>query len=209
MKELIESGDLPAIKNHLEENPAAANTVIHFGHYSDQAVAPIHYACDCVFEERIREEQALKIVQELVRHGAHINGTKGTSPDPPLIAAISLLCEKIAIWLLERGADPHARGTHRGTALHWAAYVGADQVVPYLLGRDFDLEDREDEFGATPLIWAVNGAHNTRTRGQVKVVQLLLEAGANPRTRDIEGNYPVDLVDEDRFPELYTMLRKP
>ncbi len=210
MKNLIEAGDLPAIKNRLEENPAAANTVVHFGAHAEHAVSPLHYACDCVFEERIREEEALKIVEELVRHGAHLNGTAGNSPDPPLIAAIRLLCEDIAVWLLERGADPNARGTHRGNALHWAAYVGASKVAPYLLGQEeLDIDDRGDEFGATPLIWAVNGAHNTRLRGQVKVVQQLLEAGANPRTRDIEGNYPVDLVDQDLFTELYEMLRKP
>ena len=209
MKRLIENGDVAALRERLEQRPAAANTVIHFGSSAEHAVAPIHYVCDCVFEDKLSEEEGLELVETLVEYGAYTRGTYGTSYDTPLIAAISLLCEDIAAFLLDNGADANARGTHRGTPLHWAAWTGGDHITARLLEEGVDVDDREDEFGATPLIWAVNGAHNTRLRGQVAVVEQLLAAGANPRTRDTEGNRAVDLVDRDQFPELYELLRKP
>jgi ankyrin repeat protein len=209
MKAIIEAADTAALEKLLHANPARANNVIHFGASAQHAVSPIHYVCDCVFEDKISEEEGMELVQTLVEHGARTTGSSGTSYDTPLIAAISLLCEDIAAWLLTQGANPHERGTHRGTALHWAAWTGGDRITPLLLEEKFDLEDREDEFGATPLIWAINGAHNMRLRGQVEVVEQLLAAGANPRMKDMEGNRPIDLIDAAQFPELKELLRKP
>jgi ankyrin repeat protein len=79
----------------------------------------------------------------------------------------------VARWLLERGADVHAKGALGATALHWAAGNGHRETVRFLLehGAESDKELRDEEFGVTPAEWA-------RHFGQTEIAEMLERGSA-------------------------------
>jgi ankyrin repeat protein len=86
-----------------------------------------------------------------------------------------------ALLMLEAGLPVTARGQHRGTPLHWAAWHGNLALVQALLRSNPPLEDAENDFHATPLGWATHGSEHgwhRHTGNYPAVVEALLEAGA-------------------------------
>ncbi len=86
-----------------------------------------------------------------------------------------------ALLMLEAGLPVTARGQHRGTPLHWAAWHGNFDLVQALLRHGPPLEDTDNDFQSTPLGWAMHGSEhgwNCKTGDYPAVVQALLEAGA-------------------------------
>lgn len=88
---------------------------------------------------------------------------------------------------LEKGADPNARNSARGTALTLAAAAGHAQVVQLLIdnGAQVNQIDPEDEKDATAL-------HKAAEKGRREVVQVLLANGANVNVKDFWGNGPLN-----------------
>jgi ankyrin repeat protein len=82
--------------------------------------------------------------------------------------------------LVEAGVSVNARGEHGQTALHWASWHGWRETAAALLALGADVTVTENEFGGTPLGWAVHGCDNyPNPDGDYPgVVRLLLEAGA-------------------------------
>ena len=98
--------------------------------------------------------------------------------------------------MLEAGLPVTARGQHRGTPLHWAAWHGNLAMVKSLLKFAPPLEDSDNDFGGTPLGWATHGSQNGwhREKGDYAgVVEALLAAGAKPPTTT-SGTEPVKAV---------------
>ncbi len=83
--------------------------------------------------------------------------------------------------MIDCGVPVNARGAHGQTALHWASWHGWRETAAALLARGAAPEAVEDEFGATPLGWAVHGCDNyPNPEGDYPgVVRLLLDAGAD------------------------------
>ena len=73
-----------------------------------------------------------------------------------------------------------ARNPIGETALHFLVVEDERRAVEWLLNRGA-AADPVNDFGATPLMEAA-------TLGHVEMCRFLLERGANPRTRDTEGN---------------------
>ncbi len=85
--------------------------------------------------------------------------------------------------MLDGGLPVDARSQHRATALHWAAWHGNARMTRAILRHDPPLEDAENEYGGTPLQWALHGSENgwDRAAGDyVGTVEALLAAGARP-----------------------------
>ncbi len=74
----------------------------------------------------------------------------------------------LVLAFLARGADPNARDPRGGTALHWAASGGREEVVAALLAHGADASLR-DQDGESPLDIA-------EKRGRAAVAALLRQA---------------------------------
>jgi ankyrin repeat protein len=101
-----------------------------------------------------------------------------------------------ALLMLEAGLPVSARGQHRGTPLHWAAWHGNLALVEALLRSNPPLEDAENDFNATPLGWAAHGSQHgwhAETGNYPAVVEALLEAGAK-LSETASGTDPVKEV---------------
>jgi hypothetical protein len=88
---------------------------------------------------------------------------------------------EVVAFLLERGVELGKK--HRGeTSLHWAALAGRLEIVEMLLERGAPVDVKDDNYGGTPLGWALYGwgdspPENNRARYH-EVVARLVAAGA-------------------------------
>ncbi|PHN01767.1 ankyrin repeat domain-containing protein [Flavilitoribacter nigricans] len=206
-------GDIPALNARLQADPTLADQAVAQGDHPTHRVHPIHLVCDGVFEKKISEKTALEMVRLLAEAGSDLNdqNSGSTTADTPLITAASLYCDDIALYLIDRGVDVSFRGTHRGTALHWAAWTGSAKVVKRLLAEEVAIDDQGDEFRSTPLLWAINGwlhANPANRREQPAVMELLLKAGANPNVIDGSGRKALGILDGKEQSGLVALLRK-
>lgn len=128
-------------------------------------------------------------------------------------------------WLVERGADVHARDRNfDGTPLSFANYKGQRRVVEYLLqfARILDAvkfggldrvrallrENPEcvnirDDIGRTPLHYPF---HDTQ-HGE-EIIELLLAHGADINARDNAGSAPIDQMLRNGRQDLAEVLRR-
>lgn len=77
--------------------------------------------------------------------------------DSPLTAACSLRGDQLALFYIQQGARIDHKGSHGGTALHWAAWYGRDVVVENLVKLNPDINQLCIDFKSTPLFWAIHG----------------------------------------------------
>lgn len=85
--------------------------------------------------------------------------------------------------LLEAGADPN--GTRNHPVLTSAAYRGTVRSIQLLLAHPKIEVNKRDIDGQTALLVAAK-------RGHTRIVELLLEAGADPSLKNERGETPED-----------------
>jgi len=95
------------------------------------------------------------------------------------------------------------------TALHWAAWTGATEIVRLLIAHGAELEKKCSEFGATPLFWAVhgygpNGPENKS--GQVAAARALIAAGAKVATANKSGETALEMSSRYARQDMHTLL---
>ncbi|KAJ7233750.1 ankyrin repeat-containing domain protein [Mycena rebaudengoi] len=134
-------------------------------------------------------------VRLLLEHGADVN-SQGGGFGTALQAASAMKTERIVQLLLEHGADVNLRGGYYGTALQAASVMGTERVVQLLLEHGADQVKGEEGHGVVQLLLENGADVNTQGgyyktalqaalwKGSMKVVQLLLEHGA-----DLQGRY--------------------
>jgi hypothetical protein len=92
------------------------------------------------------------IIRGLLRAGADINAMHASEGGTPLLfAAVKGKAQAVRL-LLEKGADPNARGDDGRTPLHWAARAGSVESVEYLLRAGADPR-ATDSIRCTPRRW--------------------------------------------------------
>jgi ankyrin repeat protein len=82
------------------------------------------------------------------------------------------------------------------TPLHWAAWHGNAEMARLILRHKPPLEQRDPEYHATPLGWAIHGSlhgWHRKTGDYAAVVQALLQSGVKP-PEEIEGSEAVRRV---------------
>jgi ankyrin repeat protein len=201
IKKLLESLDYKALHHLLSSNPSLANKGIPFDENNPALAHPLHRICDGVSSGTYSDTQATELASIFLEHGSNINGFGLIEKkDTPLIAAASLQAEKVGILYTDRGANIHHAGTHGGTALHWAAWTGRENLVDKLIRAGADIHKRCIDFKSTPLLWAVHGHKFDSGRNrhhQIECVRLLLEAGAEKDVSNKEGKSIVEFLAAD------------
>ncbi len=118
----------------------------------------------------------LATVEGLLRAGADPN-TSGGFGLTALAIAIVRDDSPVTSVLLDAGADPHLRTDAEATALHLASRYASPEIVAAVLDTAPDTVGHHDARIATPL-------HLAMARGDVTIIDILLEAGADPTALD-------------------------
>ena len=107
--------------------------------------------------------------------------------------------------LVELGADVNAIGEEKYTALHGAAYVGADPIIEFLMSKGAKTEVKDD-FGQTPLSIAMGVVTTGIVEFSKKpwgthqdTANLLLKLGATPL--EASGVKVLDLYKDAAAPD--------
>ena len=119
--------------------------------------------------------------------------------DNYLFDAISLDDPDKVERAINNGADINHANSAGDTPLYVASEMGYVEVVRILLENGADINKAESN-GQTPLMIAVEYGH-------FELVEVLLEYGANLNAKTNEGYTAFDMANEDKFPEIATLLK--
>ncbi|MFZ6009907.1 MAG: ankyrin repeat domain-containing protein [Bacteroidota bacterium] len=201
IKKLIETLDFEGLKDHLSKQPELANEGFTCDERNPAIEHPLHRICDGVFMKVYSDLEGVELAKIFLSFGAKVDGWGLIEKrDSPLVAAASLHADEVAFLYIDHGANIHHRGCHGGTALHWAAWCGRDKLVKRLIREGSDIHKNCIDFEGTPLLWAVHGykfGGEVNRSHQIECVRLLLEAGADKTTTNIEGTKPIGFLNAD------------
>lgn len=105
---------------------------------------------------------------------------------------------KMAKFLIEKGADVNAGYPGKPTPLYWAALKGHTETVKLLLGKGAVINN-ESSNSLPTLFAAVWG-------GNKEVVDVLIAKGANVNVKDREGSTPLWMAAQNRQLEIARLL---
>ncbi len=220
---LIDHGELEPVQAALRDNPdlLSANdrlgwTALHraVSHGNAGLTRLLLAAGVPVDAEDRRGETALffaifqdtALLELLLTSGADPNHRNTLGDTPLFLAGDADACDQ-ARMLLAAGADPSACNDLNQTALHAAAAGGSWRVVKALLEAGADVNGRDGQ-GKTALHWAVSGnIMPHRLPDHLKTIELLLDSGADPAARTLNGENVLDLAHRHwGFPEITALL---
>jgi len=183
MMRICHRGDTKAALNMIEHHPGIAQAglyeAVHQNHSElvrillergAKATTPWRWACwyTPLMHSLRYAAPRYDIAQLLLDHGVDPNETNGMGMTTLHILAGQGTVDA-ARWLLDRGADIHARDREfDSTPLAWAARAGREDMVRFLLSRGGSPVHADDEPWATPIAWA-------RRRNYAQLVSLLEE----------------------------------
>ena len=101
-------------------------------------------------------------------------------------------------YLVEKGADIHAKDKDSKTPLHCTCQKGDLEVVKYLVEKGADINAKSN-FDNTPLIYACQ-------KGHLKLVKYLVEKGADINAKINSGNTPLHYACQEGDLELVKYL---
>jgi hypothetical protein len=200
IRALIHNKDYNGIRTALSNDPKLSNAGIPYDAVNTVKAHPLHRICDGVFSGMYTDEEAVEMAKIFLEFGADINGgTLITKQDTPLIAASSLHADRVAGFYIDNGADIHHAGCQGGTALHWAAWCGREQVVAKLIQAGAEINSICIDFQATPIFWAVHGlksGNSNELSSYLACVKRLLSAGADTGIPNGEGISIFELLND-------------
>jgi ankyrin repeat protein len=138
---------------------------------------PLHVASESEHDDD-------EVAKLLLEHGAEVDPRQIYRWTPLHLASLTGN-GKVAVVLLRRGADMDARNDVKWTPLHMASQEGHSHVVEALLAHGADVDS---EAGV------VTALHLATYYGHVEVVRMLIERHAYLRTRDKDGETPLELA---------------
>ena len=150
------------------------------------------------------------IVKQLIDRGADVNRRDGDDDPTPFLEAVNRGNQEIILMLREAGADIAATagggqtavslaagsrneeifdlvleaGCPMGPALNGAVFTQNEAIVKKLLKLGANVNERNEQFGYTPLSTAAEG-------GNAAIVKSLIKAGADLECRDSVGQTPL------------------
>jgi ankyrin repeat protein len=126
------------------------------------------------------------IVKYLVEQGADINLRSPDDGYSPLLDALSSQHEKIALYLMENGANVIVKGSDGNIPIMFAIEYGQVKAAEKLIELDCDI--------TTTTMWGVNALHGACKNGHFKIVQLLIQKGVNIESVTDNGETPLALA---------------
>ncbi|WP_316821666.1 ankyrin repeat domain-containing protein [Pedobacter gandavensis] len=141
----------------------------------------------------------------LIAAGANVNTQDNMLNSPFLYAGASGHLEIVKLCL-SGGADYRVFNRYNGTALIPACEKGHVAVVEELLKDKTFPIDHINRLGWTALLEAVILGDGSAK--QVKIIQLLIDAGANLAIKDKEGVSALDHAKQRNFKEIISLLEK-
>lgn len=211
MRKLIDNRDYNGIKQAIEDNPELANEGIPYDDMNSTKAHPLHRICDGVFSKRYTDGEAVLMAKIFLENGAKVDGSSlAEKQDTPLVAAASLHADEVAILYIKNGASINHAGCHGGTALHWAAWCGRDNLVRILLKNGAEINRRCIDFEATPLFWAVHGlkkGDKNNVHNQLECARILIQSGADKDIPNKEGRKVFDLLNKEEL-EIVELLNR-
>lgn len=138
--------------------------------------------CSCAMNPLIRaaEQGNSAQVQALVHEGVAVDQRGGNMDETALIIAARHGNLGIVRTLLNAGADINARSKYGDTALTAATYFCHPNVTDFLLENGADVNVKNEGFGSTPLMLAVEC-------GDLTSVKALIKKGANVNEKNKKG----------------------
>ncbi|MCC6694724.1 MAG: ankyrin repeat domain-containing protein [Candidatus Hydrogenedentes bacterium] len=149
------------------------------------------------------------IVKQLIDRGADVNRRDADNDPTPFLEAVARGNREVIEMLIEAGADIYASagdqtavsiaagnrneeifdlvlnaGCPLGPALNNAVFTQNEAIVKKLLKHGVNVNERNEQFGYTPLLTAAEG-------GNVAIVKMLIKAGSNLESRDEMGQTPL------------------
>ena len=121
-----------------------------------------------------------KVLQTLIDHGANVNATDKDCQTALVVASDKGNTDAINV-LLTAGADPNIADANGNTCLHFAVHQGCNKEVVQMIidhGAHVNIANKN---GLTALMIACE-------RGNIDVINVLLEAGSDPDITDASGN---------------------
>lgn len=145
------------------------------------------------------------LMQLLLDLDANANGVHGISTGAPMQEALRTLDAEPVRILLEAGANANHTDRFNQSILHSAVCISPPEVICMLIERGANVNSQCKVGGrhTTPLINAVR----YRKQENAEVIRLLLQAGANPATRDAAGKTAADYARERGFTESAKLLQ--
>lgn len=125
--------------------------------------------------------------EDLLRKGANPNA-KNWAGNPVLFMALTGGYTMVAKVLVGAGADANESGASGLRPLHAAARMGLAGLAKDLVAAGADVNARAPSSGATPLIMAALSERS------LAVMEVLLEAGADPNTGSFDGTTPLMIL---------------
>jgi ankyrin repeat protein len=188
MMRICHRGDIGGALEMIEQHPGIAQAglyeAVHQNHpelvrmlleRGANATTPWRWACwyTPLMHSLRYPEPRYDIAQMLIDRGVDANETNGMGMTALHIVAGQGTVDA-ARWLLDRGADIHARDREfESTPLAWSARAGREDMARFLLSRGASPVHPDDEQWATPIAWA-------RRLNHQNIVSLLEEAWRKP-----------------------------
>ena len=135
--------------------------------------------------------------QALIEAHADVNAKDGAGQTPLMEAAAYCRDESVSL-LIRSGAN--LRDPSSATALFWSAQSGCEETVKRLIAAGMSVHDKQ-ELGWTPLMAACE-------RGHLKVVQTLLNAGADRSLSNADGKTALALAQDNGHSDIAAVLQQ-
>ena len=139
------------------------------------------------------------MVKFLVAHGVSLSHKSIKNEWTPVYVAATLGNEEILKYLIELGCDINVQTGIKRTALTKACWMGKTETVKVLLSHpkiDIEHKANSDRTALHMAVWGPYGGRQGKKMGNnptdsPECVKLLLQAGANPNSRDTGGKTPL------------------
>lgn len=144
------------------------------------------------------------VVQILLQHDADMYKARNDGSTPAYKASVKGYQDVLRL-LLEKGYQINHKSFKGYTVLHMAAWLNHHSLVQMLLtqfnGKNV-IDDASNEFKHTPLTVAI------RNDGDLEMVKLLIEGGANKNKVGYQNKTPLDWARDKRKTQIVEYLQK-